>query len=395
MTDGYQENELGELPSDWELVRAPKTFTRVSTRGHQLDSTDYMESGTIPIVDQGKSAIAGYTESAGLAIDPPSEGLIVFGDHTCVVKWVDFPFVVGADGVQLLKAHSHCYAPYLAQFLGAKGVQPTGYNRHFARLKQLQIALPPLSEQRRIAEVLSDVDDLLKSLDTLIAKRRAVKDAVMGDLLTGRRRLPGFDTGNGHKITEVGEIPADWDVVKLGTLATLTMGKTPPRANARYWGRGTPWVAISDMQSRRITDTREQVTTHADSLMNLVPVGTLMFSFKLSIGRVGIAGVPLYTNEAICHVRHPEADSTYLFYALQRTDFEHYGKQAVKGYTLNSESLASIEVAVPGRDEQEAIAAVLSDVDDDIDVLVRQHAKMADVKSALMDELLTGKTRLL
>ena len=129
--------------------------------------------------------------------------------------------------------------------------------------------------------------------------------------------------------------------------------------------------------------------------MTVVPKGTLLMSFKLSIGRLCFAGCNLYTNEAICSFNRLSANSDYLYYALGRTDFALYGKQAVKGYTLNKESLNLVEVRLPSNDEQTAIAAVLSDMDAELSALEARRDKIRALKQGMMQELLTGRTRLI
>ena len=127
----------------------------------------------------------------------------------------------------------------------------------------------------------------------------------------------------------------------------------------------------------------------------LMKAGTLMMSFKLSIGRLCFAGCDLFTNEAICSFTSLRANAEFLYHALARTDFSLYGKQAVKGYTLNQESLRLIEVALPPPDEQAAIAEVLADMDADIDATAAKLAKARAIKQGMMQELLSGRIRLL
>ena len=214
----------------------------------------------------------------------------------------------------------------------------------------------------------------------MIAKKRLIKQGAMQDLLTARRRLPGFS--------------GEWEVKKLGTFCRLEMGGTPSRLNAIYWGKGYPWLTIADMQSKVINASKEQVTDQGAALLTPVKAGTLMMSFKLSIGRLAFAGIDLFTNEAICSFNDLTEDADFLFYALSRTDFALYGKQAVKGYTLNKQSLKEVEVLLPGKKEQQAIAAVLSDMDAEIQTLGSRLAKARAVKQGMMQNLLTGRVRL-
>ena len=119
-----------------------------------------------------------------------------------------------------------------------------------------------------------------------------------------------------------------------------------------------------------------------------------MMSFKLSIGKLCFAGCDLFTNEAICSFNKLQASAEFLYYALGRTDFSLYGKQAVKGYTLNKESLNSVDVCLPPLSEQHAIATILSDLDAEIAALEARRDKTRALKQGMMQELLTGKTRL-
>ena len=118
-------------------------------------------------------------------------------------------------------------------------------------------------------------------------------------------------------------------------------------------------------------------------------------SFKLSIGRLCFAGCDLFTNEAICSFNKLQADAEFIYYTLGRTDFSLYGKQAVKGYTLNKESLKLVEVLLPPLKEQTAIAHILSDMDTEIATLEAKLAKAKQIKQGMMQELLTGGIRLI
>lgn len=262
-------------------------------------------------------------------------------------------------------------------FSGKSGVP--GVNRNELHRELVRIPTEP-AEQQAIADVLSDVDALIGALDRLIAKKRNLKQAAMQQLLTGRTRLPGFK-GN-------------WTLKRLGELCRIEMGRTPSRLNQGFWGEGFVWLSIADMRGKVVTESKEQITRAAVAGMSAIPKGTLLMSFKLSIGRLCFAGCDLYTNEAICSFNDLKADADYLYYALGRTDFSLYGKQAVKGYTLNKESLKLVEVALPERDEQTAIAQVLSAMDAEIEAWEGRRDKTQLLKQGMMQQLLTGKVRL-
>ena len=262
----------------------------------------------------------------------------------------------------------------------AAATQNAQLNINLEKLNPFKLPVPPFTEQQAIAAALSDADGVVAGLERVIAKKRLIKQGAMQDLLTARRRLPGLS--------------GEWEVKKLGTFCRLEMGGTPSRLNASYWGKGHPWLTIADMQSKVIASSKEQVTDQGAALLTPVKAGTLIMSFKLSIGRLAFAGTDLFTNEAICSFNDLAEDADFLFYALSRTDFALYGKQAVKGYTLNKQSLKEVEVLLPRRNEQQAIAAVFSDMDAEIQTLESRLAKARAVKEGMMQNLLTGRVRL-
>ncbi|HZL19977.1 MAG TPA: restriction endonuclease subunit S [Polyangia bacterium] len=260
---------------------------------------------------------------------------------------------------------------------GKSGVP--GVNRN--DLHELDVVVPPTRiEQEAIARALSDADALIESLEQLLAKKRHLKQGAMQELLTGKKRLPGFS--------------GKWKTTRLGEICEIAMGRTPPRLNPAFWGQGHVWLSIADLRGKVVAASKEEITALAAAGMQVIPKNTLLMSFKLSIGRLCFAGCDLYTNEAICSFSRLRADADFLYYVLSRTDFSLYGKQAVKGYTLNKESLGLVEVRLPSDTEQTAIAAVLSDMDADIAALESKLAKTRQVKQGMMQELLTGRIRL-
>ena len=246
--------------------------------------------------------------------------------------------------------------------------------------KNTPLALPPFPEQRAIAAALSDTDSLLSSLGRLLAKKRDIKQSVMQQLLTGKQRLPGFS--------------GEWKIKRLGDISKIGMGRTPSRQMQAFWGKGYPWLSIADLKTKHVSETKEEITRLAASSMTVIPKGTLIMSFKLSIGRMAFTSRDMYSNEAICSFNDLKMNAGFLYYVLGQTDFSLYGKQAVKGFTLNSESLKIIEVPYPSLDEQAAIATVLSDMDAEIDELQQRRDKTRAIKQGMMQELLTGRTRL-
>ncbi|MGE8943107.1 restriction endonuclease subunit S [Leptospira interrogans] len=126
----------------------------------KLQTAAYQKTGVLPIVDQGAALVCGFTDDTSFEY-PHELPVVIFGDHTRVLKYVDFPFAVGADGTQCLRPNENFDPRYFFYALGALELPSEGYARHFKLLKERRIPVPTLDEQRRIAEVLRSVDEAI------------------------------------------------------------------------------------------------------------------------------------------------------------------------------------------------------------------------------------------
>ena len=179
---------LPGFSGQWSRQPFDGALRRLNTGKNKVQTSEYKESGQYPVVDQGQERIVGYSDDSNKAFKCPEGGAIVFGDHTCITKYVDFDFIVGADGAQVLEARPGHSTQFIAYQMQYDGVQPTGYNRHFKILKEREFQVPSLSEQTAIATVLSDVDAEIAALEARRDKTRALKQGMMQELLTGRTR---------------------------------------------------------------------------------------------------------------------------------------------------------------------------------------------------------------
>jgi len=163
---------------------------------------------------------------------------------------------------------------------------------------------------------------------------------------------------------------SSYNCVDLSTLADISTGKTPSRANLNYWGFGKNWLSIADMKGDlEVCDTKEQITELAikETGIKIVPKGSILFSFKLSIGKVAFAGNDIYTNEAIAAFRIRDKNKVYakyLYYVLKEFDFSGTGDKAVMGLTLNQKKLKLFQIPLPPLETQKKIAAILVKADE-------------------------------
>jgi type I restriction enzyme S subunit len=196
-------------------------------------------------------------------------------------------------------------------------------------------------------------------------------------------------------------IPEGWKAERFADIADYSTGRTPARANPSFWERQVPgvaWVAISDMTHfGTVTKTKERISEQAFGQVfhgQAVPAGTLIMSFKLTIGRVATLGIDACHNEAIISI-YPKAgiDQRYLGYFLSQVDYDSLQDRQVKGNTLNQEKIDRIEVWLPPFDEQSSIADVLDEVSRSVRLQERAFSCTQDLKRTAMRTLFTRGLR--
>jgi type I restriction enzyme S subunit len=187
-----------------------------------------------------------------------------------------------------------------------------------------------------------------------------------------------------------------WRRATLAEIADLTFGATPSRNVAHYWSKssdGFGWASIADLRNNPVAQTAERITKAGvqGSGVRLVEAGTLLMSFKLTVGRVAVAGTDLYTNEAIVAIKAKPriAHSRWLFHILPRVAASGVLDAAVKGNTLNKKKLENLKLLLPPSSEQQRIAGVLDVADDAILAAQRLAAKVEQAGQGLRYDLLT------
>lgn len=173
----------------WETKRFEEVFKRLNGNFHKIPTSEYSVNGLYPVIDQGQETIIAYSDRTEKLFKCPADGVIVFGDHTRIVKYVDMDFLIGADGTQLITTRSDGITKFFFYQLSIKDIPNTGYNRHFKFLKDLTFEIPNIKEQRAIAAVFSDMDAEIVALEQRRDKTISIKQGMMQQLLTGKVRL--------------------------------------------------------------------------------------------------------------------------------------------------------------------------------------------------------------
>lgn len=258
-------------------------------------------------------------------------------------------------------------------------------NLSLTDLRDFIFILPPLAEQQKIARILTTWDKSISTTERLIDNSKQQKKALMQQLLTGKKRFSEFNT---EWLTE----PLEQIVGKIYG------GGTPSKSVSEYWNGNIPWVTVKDLIATRIDDAQQYISQSGleSSSANLVPPGTIIIATRMALGKAVVASREVAINQDLKAIEaSSKITSNYLHYwlLLQAKTIERLGTgSTVKGVQL--ETIKSLRMHIPSSlEEQQKIAAVLTNADKEIELLEQQLADLQQEKKALMQVLLTGKKR--
>ena len=405
---GYKRNDIGIIPRNWS-VEAISSIADVKTGpfGSALHERDYVDDGTpiitvehlseqgithynLPLVsDEDRSRLKSYRLRAGDIVFSRVGSV----DRNSLVSAEEDGWLFSGRLLRIRTSDNTAYPPYLSYHFHSEpfkrrvrgvAVGQTMASLNTQILKAVYVVLPPTPEQRAIAEALSDVDELLGALEALIAKKRAIKQAAMQQLLTGKTRLPGFSGA--------------WETKRVGDIFAIRVGSS----KSQYIVPGGSYLIV-DMGAVA-TDGRLIATKNTDYDGDFLAKGELVMP-KDDIGGGKIIGKVAYIDTNDLYVLGDHIYALWLIHGYPRFFLyliNHYetnsslrskvGGSAQLG--LQRKAVEEQEVPVPTLEEQHAIAAVLSDMDAEIAALERRRNKTRAIKQGMMQQLLTGRVRL-
>ena len=362
----------------------------------KLQARNYKPTGRYPIVDQGQSPISGWTDDATAVIDKPLP-LIVFGDHTRAFKYVDFPFVRGADGTQLLRPKTDIEPLFFFYACRAIDLEGRGYNRHFSVLKECQISYPQDSnEQLAIGEVLRRTERALSQQGLLLETANAMKQAAMRELFTRGLR------GEAQKETEIGLVPESWAVSRIGDVATRTQYGLSLRGQSV--GR-VPILRMNCQDDGRVMFRNLQYVNLDEATLGafLLNDGDLLFNRTNSIQLVGRTAIFEGTTQSVfasylvrLTVDAKQCLPRYLNYFMNwpatQVEIKKLASRAVGQANINAAKLRTVAFPlVPTLDEQADIVAILDAIDRKITLHQRKRAVLEELFKSLLHKLMTGE----
>ena len=401
---GYKASELGMIPQDWEIRRIGD-FAPLQ-RGFDLPNSE-IQSGDYPVVYS--NGIGNYhncytVKSPCIATGRSGTlGKVHYVEQDCWVHNTSL-WVTKFDNCEPKFIYFLFQKIGFERFASGSGV-PT-LNRNDAH--EFKIALPKsTAEQTAIATALSDTDALISSLQTLIAKKKAIKLSAMQNLLSGKIRLPEFaqrpdGSSKTTRQTELGCVPEDWEVVELEKVAEIKSGGTPSTNRSEFWNGHILWCTPTDITSlsgKYLSDTNRKITEMGlnNSAAELLPIGSVLMTSRATIGECAIAKRPMTTNQGFKNfICNRTVNNEFLYYLLSSQKDKFI--ELCNGSTfleISTTQVRKFKITIPkSTTEQTAIAQLLSDMDAEIEALEGRLKKPQSLKQGMMQALLSGKIRL-
>lgn len=373
---------------DWEEAKVGDVIKTI-TPPKKLNSSEYKKNGKYPIIDQSQSFICGYSDDDDALMNHNNEDLIVFGDHTCVLKFVSFPFIQGADGIKIIKSKdsNKLVESFLFQSLLNNPVVSREYKRHFAELKEKEFCFSHrIAEQRKIASCLFSMDGYISATKEKLELLKAYKKGLMQKLFPAKgKKLPELRFKEFEK-------DGEWEEKKLGEVT-----KVINRRNKS--NRNLPIYSISNkdgfiLQSEQF-DGLDSVSRGYDiSLYKIVTSHTFAYNpARINVGSIGYSGSIkecLTSSLYVCFKTTEETDDSFLMYFFDTLSFNQSVENNVEGGIrayLFYENFSKIKILFPSILEQKRIASCLKAVDEEINAVSDRASELEKQKKGLMQKL--------
>ena len=333
--NGVEYKELGEVCI---IVTSPL----------KLKKADYKIEGKIPIIDQGEEYVAGYTD---LKKYLPKDEYILFGDHSEIIKYVNFEFIQGADGLKILRTKNQLNTKYVYYCFNNFYKKENGYKRHWSNAKITLIPVPPLEIQEEIVRILDNYTKLVEEL----------KEKLNAELITRKKQYSWY---RDYLLKFENKV----EIVKLGSISELKSGGTPKTENLEYWENGNiPWMSSGEVNKGNIYETEKKITEkgYNNSSAKMLPKDTVVIALAgqgKTRGTVAITRIELCTNQSLCGIIPNEKLNSDFLYHYLKTQYENLRQLSSGDGTrggLNLKMLNNYLIPLPPLEVQKRIVEVL------------------------------------
>jgi type I restriction enzyme S subunit len=366
------------VPSSWEIYEFQRTLVKNKvSKDNQISASDIKTSGKYPVVDQGQDYIAGYSDEKD-KVYIPEQPLVIFGDHTRCFKYIDFPFIIGADGTKILAPNTTLFNPKFFYFyLLTLHIPSRGYNRHFKLLREQKILRPPIPEQQNIAHILSKIQSAIEVQEKIIQTTTKLKKAMMQKLFTEGLK------GERQKKTEIGLVPENWEMVKLKEIVNFTTGKL--NANQAKSDGKYPFFTCSQK-----TFWIDKYAFDTEAVLLSGNNARAIYSVKYFNGKFNA-----YQRTYVITIKDTSQFSYVFLKYILLFNLDRLRKLSIGTSTkyLTLGILENLEIIKPKIDEQENIAHTLSAVESKIESSQAKLKSFQALFNSMLHHLMTGQIR--
>ncbi len=444
-TKSIFEPERPEVPSNWAVAPFLDVVDVVSDKGKRTKQRDYLTEGRIPVIDQGQDFIGGYVDDDEMAFDGELP-IVVFGDHTRAIKFVNQPFAVGADGVKLLKPSDSFDSKFFFYLLNSLQIPSRGYSRHFQFLKKFHLPLAPLEQQKRIvAEIekqFSRLDEAVANLKRVKANLKRYKAAVLKAAVEGklteewRKQHPDVEPadkllerilaerrekwqGRGKykepaapDTTDLPELPEGWVWVRLDSITAIKGGITVDKKRKDPTARLVPYLRVANVQ-RGYLDLGEmkEIEAPISSIEDLrLVAGDILFNEGGDRDKLGRGWVWEGQFEECIHQNHvfrarpylDEVNSKLISWwgnSFGQLYFLRVGKQTTNLASINMTKLSEFPVPLPPFEEQtqieievERLLSVVVEAEGQVEANLRRADRL---RQSILKKAYSGKINII
>lgn len=387
-----------DLYKDWAVIPFDKSIGETGSY-IKIKSSEYNDNGLYPVIDQGEKYISGYINDSN-SLYKGNLPIIIFGDHTRNIKYVDSEFAVGADGTKILHPIKQLYSKFYYYYLKALTIPNLGYSRHYSILRRVDVPLPSLAEQKRIAD----------KLDTLFGQLSTIQKALerIPELIKNFRQqvLTSAVTGKLTEKWRKGKTLDKWENKSIGSLFKVQTGSTPRRENNAYYDFGKiPWIKSGEVKNTLIFNSNEYITELAIQETNakIYPINTIliaMYGEGKTRGQVGLLKIPAASNQAVAALVNDKGYNIitikYVFFFCL-SQYNNIRNQAKGGNqpNLNLTTIKKWEIPLPPQKEQEEVVRIIDSIFKKLETIEQQYnilkTKIEKLPQVLLNKAFSGE----
>lgn len=371
-------NLLQNIPKDWGMKKIKDVLDFEQPTKYIVESPSYTPTGNTAVLTANKSFILGYTnETEGVYTDTP---VIIFDDFTTDSKYVDFPFKVKSSAIKILKPkNTEIELKFIYELMKLMNFQIANHKRHYiSQYQELSIVVPPIKEQKKIADILSSIDEEINIIENIINTDEKLKTGLMRSLFNG-----------------------NWPYKKINEIATVLTGGTPRTSTKEFWNGSINWMSSGEINLRRVKNTGKKITQKGldGSNATILPTGTVMVALAgqgKTRGKVAILEIETTCNQSLAGIITDKEliFNEFLFYNLENRYQELRNISGGEGRTgLNLKLIKNFKIPVPPLNLQKKIAIALASIDERITKNLLLKENFLKLKKGLVSDLLSGKVR--